>query len=200
MTPTPTSPQQCQCDDSANRCAIIVAIARNNVIGIGGNQPFFIREDLQRFKKLTTGHAVIMGRKTFEALPKGALPNRRNIVISRRHDLQYPDTEVVDSLEKAISLAHTTDSQPFVIGGGEVYRQALPLASSLYITEIDAEVAQADTFFPEISDAEWQLIDATPWQQSAPKSQPPAQQSSAESQSGNPDNPPFRFLTYQRKN
>ena len=140
---------------------IIVAIARDGAIGRGGDQPFYIREDLRRFKALTTGHTIIMGRRTFEALPKGALPNRRNIVITRQTELSFPGAETAANIADAISLAN--DPETYVIGGGQIYAQALPLAEKLYVTEIDADVPDADTYFQAIDSEQWELTEAGQW-------------------------------------
>lgn len=126
---------------------LIVAIDSKGAIGRHGDLLYHIGADLRRFKALTTGHAVIMGRRTFESLPKGALPNRRNIVVSRRPDFAAPGVEHVRSLEAAID---TAGPDAFVIGGAEVYRQALDKADTLHITLIHDTAAEADTFFPTI--------------------------------------------------
>ena len=137
--------------------SIIVAITRNNAIGRSGDLLFHISEDLKQFKAVTMGHPIIMGRKTFESFPNGALPGRRNIIITRQEDYSANGIELVNSLQSAIDAVTDTD-EAFVIGGGEIYRQALPLCSRLYLTEIDAEIADADTFFPEINREEWEII------------------------------------------
>lgn len=139
--------------------SIIVAIADDGSIGRGGTQPFFVSADLRHFKELTMGHPIIMGRKTFEALPKGALPGRRNIVVSRNLAYAAPGAEVVPSLEAALALVRPEDA--FVIGGASVYTQALPLAQRLYITRIHALCPDADTHFPPIP-AGWRLVDQSP--------------------------------------
>lgn len=138
--------------------SIIVAIAADGAIGRGGDQPFYISEDLRHFKSLTTGHPIIMGRKTFQALPKGALPGRRNIVISRDPAFTAPGAEVVPSIEAALALVADVP-QAFIIGGATIYALALPLASRLYVTCIDATVPDADTWFPAIDPARWRLAD-----------------------------------------
>lgn len=138
--------------------SIIVAIAADGAIGRGGDQPFYISEDLRHFKSLTTGHPIIMGRKTFQALPKGALPGRRNIVISRDPAFTAPGAEVVPSIEAALALVADVP-EAFIIGGATIYALALPLASSLYVTRIDATVPDADTWFPAIDAARWHLVD-----------------------------------------
>lgn len=101
------------------------------------------------------GHAVIMGRVTYESLPKRPLRDRRNIVVSRSVS-SLPDCEVVASVEEAITLAHSSDPCPFVIGGAQIYEAAFPRATHLYVTQIDIE-ADGDTFFPEISESEWKM-------------------------------------------
>ena len=139
--------------------SIIVALAPNNAIGFQQQLLWKISEDLQYFKRTTTGHCVIMGRKTFESIGK-PLPNRRNIVISRTLNTPPPDIEVAASLPQAITLA----SQPnpldeiFIMGGGDIYHQALPLANKLYITHVKAPALQADTFFPHIDWRQWKEL------------------------------------------
>jgi dihydrofolate reductase len=134
--------------------AIIAAIDKNNALGFKNRLLFYLPDDLKRFKALTTGHTVVMGRKTFDSLPKGALPNRRNIVLSRSTKLELPGAEVYASLEEA--LQHCADNeQVFIMGGASVYKQALPLADRLYMTEIDAEAAEADVYFPTIDHKLW---------------------------------------------
>lgn len=135
--------------------ALVAAVARNGGIGVGGALPWHLPDDLKRFKALTMGHALIMGRKTHEAIGR-PLPGRRNLVISGTLR-EAPGCEVVTSLEAAIDAARTTDALPMVIGGGEVYRRALPLATHLYLTRVDRDV-EADTYFPAIEPAEWDVI------------------------------------------
>jgi len=124
---------------------LILAIGKNSVIGKDGKVPWRIPEDLKHFRRLTTGHAVIMGRKTWDEVGK-PLPNRRNIVISRTRGLELPGAEVVSTLEEAIARARATDPDPFVIGGAQIYQAALPLATRIYLTEVDQAIA-GDTFF-----------------------------------------------------
>lgn len=138
--------------------SIIVAITRNNAIGRSGDLLFHISEDLKQFKAVTMGHPIIMGRKTFESFPNGALPGRRNIVITRQGDYNADGIEVANSLQAAIDTIIDTN-EAFIIGGGEIYNQALPLCSRLYLTEIDSEIADADTFFPEINRDEWEIFE-----------------------------------------
>lgn len=133
--------------------SIIVAIAKNYAIGFENKLLYWLPNDLKRFKALTTGHTIIMGRRTFESLPKGALPNRRNIVLSRQ-DIEFPDAERYPSLESALAQCRD-DEEVFIIGGASVYRDALPLADKLYITHIDDTPEAADAFFPEIDPSVW---------------------------------------------
>ena len=126
---------------------LIVAIDRKGAIGKGGDLLFHISADLRRFKALTMGNTIVMGRRTFESLPKGALPGRQNIVVTRQPDYAAPGVDVAHSLEEAVKLARTPI---YIIGGAEIYRQALPMADTLHLTVIDAEDKEADTFFPQI--------------------------------------------------
>ena len=130
--------------------SIIAAVARNRAIGYENKLIYWLPNDLKRFKALTTGHTIIMGRNTFLSLPKGALPNRRNIVLTRSQKA-FPGCEVFASLEDA--LAHcANDEDIYIIGGASVYRQALPLADRLCLTEINDTPEKADTFFPPYDD------------------------------------------------
>ena len=136
--------------------SLIACIAQNGAIGFHNHLLYPIRQDMQRFKTLTTGHTVIMGRRTFESLPKGALPNRRNIVLSRTVSA-FPGAECFASLVEA--LAHCQeDEEVFIIGGASVYAEALPLAHRLYLTEVDATAEQADVWFPEYCRDDWRLV------------------------------------------
>ena len=126
--------------------SIIAAVAKNRAIGYKNKLIYWLPNDLKRFKALTTGHTIIMGRNTFLSLPKGALPNRRNIVLSRSAKV-FEGCDVYASLEEA--LAHCTpDEDIYIIGGASVYRQALKIADRLCLTEIDDTPTEADTFFP----------------------------------------------------
>ncbi len=141
--------------------ALIVALDEQNAIGRGGDLLCHLPNDLKRFKQITTGHTVIMGRKTYESLPKGALPNRTNIVITSDHAENYPGCIVVRSVEEA--LTHYKEGEKiFVIGGGMLYRTTLSLADQLYITRIHHTFSDADTFFPGINTSEWKLIEKEP--------------------------------------
>ncbi|GFI13796.1 dihydrofolate reductase type 3 [Muribaculaceae bacterium] len=129
---------------------IIVAIDRRGAIGRGGDLLFYIKDDLRRFKALTMGNTLVMGRRTFESLPKGALPGRRNIVVSRNAAYTAPGIEVAPSLEAALALAADGPGDTFVIGGGQIYAQALAKADVLELTVVDAEAEAPDTYFPAI--------------------------------------------------
>ncbi len=144
---------------------IIAAVCSNGAIGRGGDLMFHISDDLKRFKALTMGHPIIMGRKTFESFPKGPLPGRRNIIISRRKDYAPAGAEVYDSPEAALKACGESD-EVFVIGGGEIYRQFIDLANELDLTEIDATPADADTFFPEFPH---KLSVVSDWSQTEPR-------------------------------
>jgi len=124
------------------KLALIAAIARNRAIGIGGKLPWHLSDDLKRFKQLTTGHAILMGRKTFVSIGR-PLPHRRNVVLSRA---PVPGVETYTSLDAALR-ALADEECVFVIGGGELYRQLLEKADRLYLTRVDSDV-RGDTFFP----------------------------------------------------
>jgi len=132
--------------------ALIVAVAANGVIGRNGTLPWRLPDDLRHFRELTTGHAVIMGRRTWDSLPR-ALPNRQNIVVSRQADLHADGAIVVPSLDAAIR-AVACPSPPFCIGGGELFRAALPLADTAYVTEI-ARAFEGDATFPALDSRQW---------------------------------------------
>ena len=134
--------------------SIIVAVTDGGAIGRRGDMIYHIGGDLRHFKKLTMGHPVIMGRKTFESLPNGALPGRRNIVITCAKDAVFTGAETAASLDEALQMTAGTD--PFIIGGAQIYAQAMPLATDLFITEINAPAPHdADTFFPEVNRSVW---------------------------------------------
>ena len=133
--------------------SIIAAVAKNRAIGYQNKLIYWLPNDLKRFKALTTGHTIIMGRNTFLSLPKGALPNRRNIVLSRSQKA-FDGCDVYPSLEEALQHC-TPDEDVYIIGGASVYRQALKIADRLCLTEIDDTPDDADTFFPPYKD-DWQ--------------------------------------------
>lgn len=158
---------------------MIAAITRDRALGRGGDMIYHISADLRRFKKLTTGHPLVMGRRTFESFPNGPLPGRRNLVVTRDAAYGLDGIETYGSLLEAIEACG--DAEPMVIGGGQIYSQAMTLADRLLITEIDAESPDADTFFPEISPDEWVITE-----ESEPMTDPASGVS-------------FRYVTYQRK-
>ncbi len=147
--------------------SLIAAIGKNNELGKGNDLVFHLPADMKHFRDTTRGHTVIMGRKTFESLPGGPLPARRNIVITRDTNYFADGTEVVHSLDEALKIAsleqgkrfeeNQDEVEVFVIGGGQIYSEAMAKANRLYITHIDAEMS-ADTFFPEISVGEWEKV------------------------------------------
>ena len=177
--------------------SIIVAISEENAIGKQGGLLCHLPNDLQHFKAVTSGSTVIMGERTFLSLPFSkvrnthALPNRRNIVITDNKEHTFDGAEMAYSIEDAIKLATSPcptgerglekGAEAFVIGGGTIYRQFMPLADKLYITHIHHSWKDADTFFPEIKESEWELV-------------------SAERQEADENNPyPHTFAVYTRK-
>ena len=140
--------------------SIIVAAGSDNASGRDGDLVWHISADLRRFKALTMGAAVIMGRKTWLSLPNGALPGRRNMVLSSNPALPAVGAEVFCSLADALEAART-EGDVFIIGGGQVYRQALPFADQVYLTRIESECPESDTFFPALDPGEWRLDEAS---------------------------------------
>lgn len=138
----------------------IVAVGKNYVIGVDNQMPWKISTDLKYFKKTTTGHCVIMGRKNFESIGK-PLPDRTNIIVSRNKNLFISDCVIVDTIEKAIEYAHNeNETEVFIIGGAEIYRQTIDYWDKIYITEVDINV-KGDAFFPEIDFKKWKLESST---------------------------------------
>ena len=158
---------------------IIACISKKHrAIGYQNRLLYAIPSDMTRFRMLTTGHVIIMGRKTFESLPNGALPNRHNIVISKTSE-QIAGCEVFGSLEEALEARkEAAEDECFIIGGASIYEQALPFADKLYLTIVEKEPEHADTFFPEINPAEWEVT---------------------EKEMRNENGLPFTFLTLYRK-
>jgi len=137
-------------------CSIIAAVATNRVIGVRGALPWHLPADLRHFKRLTTGHHLIVGRRTWESVGT-ALPNRTMIVVSRNPEYRVEGIAVVPTLSRALELA-SLDPEPFVGGGAGLYREALQRASTMYLTHIEAEF-DGDTFFPEFDRDEWVACD-----------------------------------------
>lgn len=158
---------------------IIVAAGEDNAIGKDNDLIWHLSDDLKRFKSLTNGHCIIMGRKTFESFPK-PLPNRTHIVITRQDQYTVPDgVIVVNNMEDALDAARK-DKQPFIIGGGEIYKQAMPFVDRIEITRVHHSFPEADTYFPE--------IDVTVWKETGRKEHTKDEKHSF----------PFTFLTYER--
>lgn len=167
-------------DGRRRRLAVIVAVGRRGEIGVGGDMVWHIGPDLRRFKALTMGHPVIMGRRTWESLPAGALPGRRNIVLSRDESFSANGAERASSLEEALDMCDGGEV-PFIIGGGKVYREALPMATELWLTCVEGEAAEADTYFPALDPEEWEVV------------------GESDMQPGNDKYPPYRFVDMQRR-
>ena len=138
-----------------NTVTLIAAASENNIIGKDNKLIWHLSDDLKHFKDLTKGHFVIMGRKTFESMPK-ALPNRTNVIITRKTDYKAKDAIVVNSLEKALKVAEN-DSQPFIIGGGEIYKLSIDIADRVELTRVHTSI-EGDTLFPEINLEKWQEV------------------------------------------
>jgi dihydrofolate reductase len=136
------------------RINIIAAVAKNRAIGFENKLIYWLPNDLKRFKALTTGHTIIMGRNTYLSLPKGALPNRRNVVLSTTVS-ELPGCDVYPTLDAALQSC-SPDEDIYIIGGARVYEQAISMADRLCLTEVDDTPAQADAFFPDYSD--WQVV------------------------------------------
>ena len=136
--------------------SIIVATAKNNAIGKDNDLIWYISDDLKRFKRLTTDHTILMGRKTYESLPNGALPNRENVVITRDKSLQLEKCTMLYSIEEAIKKYANSPEEIFVIGGGSIYEKLLPYAHKIYLTKVHASF-DADVFFPNIDESDWKI-------------------------------------------
>lgn len=136
---------------------MIVAIGQDGAIGKNGNLIWKISDDLKRFKALTSGHPIIMGRKTWESLPKKPLPGRRNIILSHQKDLKIEGAELVNSIEEALKV--TDGEEPFIIGGAEIYNGFLPYASVLDITRVNASCKDADAFLNLDLSSHWKITE-----------------------------------------
>lgn len=136
---------------------IIVAVAENNAIGKDNDLIWYLSDDLKRFKRLTTGHTVLMGRKTFDSLPNGALPNRTNVVITRDTSFNPDNCIMLHSVKEAIEKYQSKDEEVFILGGGSIYEKMLPYAQKLYLTRVH-ESFDADVFFPEINMDNWEIV------------------------------------------
>lgn len=138
---------------------MIAAAAEDNALGKDNDLLWHLPNDFKRFKKLTTGHPIIMGRKTYESFPQ-PLPNRKHIVITRdkNYKIEHENCIVTHSLEEALELVKDIDLS-YIIGGGEIYRLALPISNKIELTRVHATFDEADTFFPEIDASQWRLIE-----------------------------------------
>lgn len=134
--------------------AMIVAASENNVIGRDGDMPWRLSADLKHFKSLTLGHTIIMGRKTWESIAR-LLPGRTTVIVTRQSDFSVPGAIVVNGFEE--SLAATEDEAPFVVGGAEIYRLAMPFVSKLFLTRVHASI-EGDTTLPEINFDRWEKV------------------------------------------
>lgn len=158
---------------------LIAAAAENNALGKNNDLLWHLPDDFKRFKQITTGHYIIMGRKTFESFPK-PLPNRTHVIITRQNNYSVAEScIVVDSLKKAIAIC-PEDEDVFIIGGGEIYKQSLSIADKIELTRVHTTL-DADTFFPEIDKEDWELV----FEEFHPKDEKHAFD--------------FTFLTYRRK-
>lgn len=138
---------------------MIAAVGENNELGKDNDLLWHLPDDFKRFKQLTTGHHIIMGRKTFETFPK-PLPNRIHIVITRNKNYKKEGAVVVHNMKEALRIAKD-DDQPYIIGGGEIYKMGLPLSDKIELTRVKGTFEDADTFFPNFSELEWQLMETT---------------------------------------
>ena len=139
------------------RISIIVATSANNVIGADGGLPWHLPEDLRKFKEITMGKPMIMGRATWDSIGR-ALPGRRSIILTRMPGFEAPGAEVVGSVDEALAVAGDVD-EVMIIGGGEIYRQFLPMTDRVYLTRLEAHI-KGDTRFPELDMEQWQVISA----------------------------------------
>lgn len=160
------------------RITIVAALARNRVIGRGNRMPWHISDDLKRFKALTLGYPVVMGRKTFQSIGK-PLPGRDNFVITRSSAFAAPGCRVLHSLAEALTAAQGA-AEVFVIGGAEIYALALPLADRLQLTEVDAAI-EGDAYFPDFDRSIWREVSREP------------------GSTAGPDNLHYDFVTYERR-
>lgn len=138
------------------KISLIVAVAEDRAIGDKGNLLWHLSSDLKRFKAITTGHTIIMGRKTYDSLPNGALPNRRNIVVSRQLK-SLKDAEVYSDIDEALKATSDEDIV-YILGGGEIYKETFPRADELHITLVHKSYPEADTRFPEWKLTDWNIL------------------------------------------
>jgi len=139
-----------------NQISIVVAISENNAIGKDNQLLWHLPADLKHFKNITTGHTIIMGRKTYDSIGK-PLPNRRNIIITRQKGLNIEGVEVANSLDEALALCES-ESEVFIIGGAEIYKQAVAVSHRIYLTRVHQEF-EADAFFPDLDNETWTEVE-----------------------------------------
>ena len=163
-----------------SKIALIAAVAEKGAIGQNQQLLCHLPNDLKHFKTLTSGHTVVMGRKTFESLPNGALPNRKNIVLTHNTALSWPNVTVVHTLDE-IPIQDTTEDEIFIMGGATLYNETIKIADTLYITHIHHTFDDADTFFPTINPSEWEIANSQ---------EMPADEKHAY---------PYTFVTYTRR-
>lgn len=163
-----------------SKIALIAAVAEKRAIGRDQQLLCHLPNDLKHFKTLTSGHTVVMGRKTFESLPNGALPNRKNIVLTHNTSLSWPNVTVVHTLDE-IPIQDTTEDEIFIMGGATLYNETIKIANTLYITHIHHTFDDADTFFPTINPSEWEIANSQ---------EMPADEKHAY---------PYTFVTYTRR-
>lgn len=149
-------PTHLVCNKTMQNLSIIVAVANDQVIGVDNTLPWHLPEDLKRFKALTMGHHIIMGRKTYESLGR-LLPGRTTVIVTRNPEYKVEGALIANSIEDAIAQCKG-DDEPFLIGGAQLYEAGLSLANKLYITQVDVDV-KGDAFFPEFDALEWKLTD-----------------------------------------
>ena len=172
---------------SMSNLAMIVAASTNDVIGVDGDLPWHISADLKRFKRLTMGHHLIMGRKTFESIGR-CLPGRTTVIVTRQPEFEFAGAKIAHSIETAIELTEG-DSTPFIIGGAEIYALAMPLVSHIYLTRVHQEIA-GDTRLPAIDWKQWELIKT----QKSGELPGPSESTAADNGVG----PDFTFEDYRR--
>ncbi len=162
--------------------SIIAAVAENGAIGRENRLLWHLPTDMKRFKTLTTGHTVVMGRRTFESLPKGALRDRKNVVLTSSQEADaFPGCIVCGSMDEALRACEKDEGEVFIIGGATIYREAMDIADKMYLTRVHAVAEDADAFFPEVNPDEWEERE----RQEFPSDDRHAY--------------PFTFLTYQRR-
>ncbi|MGM1430916.1 dihydrofolate reductase [Sphingobacterium lactis] len=140
----------------------VVAAAENNAIGKNNQMPWHLPNDFKYFKSTTMGHSIVMGRKTFESIGR-PLPGRRNIVITRQNDFRAEEVDVANSIEDVMNYCRD-EKEVFIIGGGNIFKQTLPLVNKVHLTRVHTTIPDADAFFPELPEQDWELVSSDPHQ------------------------------------